>query len=42
MRKTMSVPRLLVHTESSVIANQSGPPLIPLASGFCIARPGIR
>ena len=28
----MSVPRLLVQTESSVIASQSGPPLIPLAS----------
>src|SRR5450631_568636 len=32
MRNTMLVPRLLVHTESSVIASQSGPPLIPLAS----------
>src|SRR5665213_1319084 len=41
MRNTILVPRLLVHTESSVIANQSGPPLIPLASILYCAS-GIR
>src|SRR5262249_13732462 len=32
MRKIMSVRMLLVHTESSVIASQSGPPFTPFAS----------
>src|SRR5665213_3939791 len=41
MRNTILVPRLLVHTESSVIANQSGPPLIPLTSILYCAS-GIR
>src|SRR5258706_11102996 len=41
MRKIISVPRLLVQTESSVMASQSGPPLIPLASILYCAS-GIR
>src|ERR1700690_824703 len=41
MRNTMSVPRLFVQTESSVMASQSGPPLIPFASMLYSAS-GIR